>query len=51
VALERMEYSAAVKKVSHRCDRAEVPTAGTDTADPLEFRANGSWFTSPPRVR
>ena len=39
VALERMTYDAEVEQVTYRSDKAEGPTAGTATVDPLEFLA------------
>ena len=39
VALERLTYDAAAKQVTYRSDKAEGPTAGADTVDPLEFLA------------
>ena len=39
VALERRTYDRAAKSVSYRSDKSEGPTAGTETADPLEFLA------------
>jgi hypothetical protein len=39
VALERMTYDRAAKAVTYRSDKADGPTAGTETADPLEFLA------------
>jgi hypothetical protein len=39
VALERLTYDAAAKRVTYRSDKAEGPTAGADTLDPLEFLA------------
>jgi hypothetical protein len=39
VALERLEYDASVRQVRHRSDKADGPTAGTETVDPLEFLA------------
>jgi hypothetical protein len=37
VALERLTYDRAAKVVTYRSDKSEGPTAGTETADPLEF--------------
>ena len=39
VALERLEYDASARQVRYRSDKADGPTAGTDTVDPLEFLA------------
>jgi hypothetical protein len=39
VALERVTYDRAAKAVTYRSDKSEGPTAGTETADPLEFLA------------
>ena len=39
VALERLTYDRAAKAVRDRSDNSEGPTAGTETADPLEFLA------------
>jgi hypothetical protein len=39
VALERLTYDRADKAVTYRSDTSEGPTAGTETADPLEFLA------------
>ena len=39
VALERMSYDPALEQVTYRSDKAEGPTAGTATVDPLEFLA------------
>jgi hypothetical protein len=39
VALERLTYDRAVTTVTYRSDKSEGPTAGTETADPLEFLA------------
>ena len=39
VALERLTYDRTAKSVSDRSDKSEGPTAGTETADPLEFLA------------
>ena len=39
VALERLEYDAAARQVRYRSDKADGPTAGTETGDPLEFLA------------
>jgi hypothetical protein len=39
VALERLTYDRAAKAVTYRSDKSERPTAGTETADPLEFLA------------
>jgi hypothetical protein len=39
VALERMTYDAEVEQVTYRSDKAEGPTAGTATVDPLEVLA------------
>ncbi len=36
---ERLTYDRASKAVRYRSDQSEGPTAGTDTADPLEFLA------------
>ena len=39
VALERLTYDRTAKAVTYRSDQSEGPTAGTETADPLEFLA------------
>jgi hypothetical protein len=39
VALERLTYDRIVTAVTYRSDKSEGPTAGTETADPLEFLA------------
>jgi hypothetical protein len=39
VALERLEYDTAQGRVRYRSDKADGPTAGTETVDPLEFLA------------
>jgi hypothetical protein len=39
VALERLEYDASARQVRYRSDKADGPTAGTETVDPLEFLA------------
>jgi hypothetical protein len=39
VALERLTYDRAERTVTYRSDKSEGPTAGTETADPLEFLA------------
>ena len=39
VALERLTYDRTAKTVGYRSDKSEGPTAGTETADPLEFLA------------
>ena len=39
VALERLMYDRTAKAVTYRSDKSEGPTAGTETADPLEFLA------------
>jgi hypothetical protein len=39
VALERLTYDRAAQAVTYRSRKAEGPTAGTETADPLEFLA------------
>jgi hypothetical protein len=39
VALERLTYDRAAKAVTYGSDKSEGPTAGTETADPLEFLA------------
>ncbi|MDA1081673.1 MAG: transposase, partial [Gemmatimonadetes bacterium] len=39
VALERLIYDRAAMAVTYRSDKSEGPTAGTETADPLEFLA------------
>ena len=36
---ERLTYDRAAKAVTYRSDKSEGPTAGTETADPLEFLA------------
>ncbi len=38
-SLERLTYDRTAKAVTYRSDKAEGPTAGTETADPLEFLA------------
>jgi len=39
VALERLTYHRSAKAVTDRSDTSEGPTAGAETADPLEFLA------------
>lgn len=39
VALERLTYDRAAKAVTYRSDKSDGPTAGTETADPIEFLA------------
>jgi len=39
VALDRLNYDRAAEAVTYRSDKSEGPTAGTETADPLEFLA------------
>ena len=39
VALERLTYDHAAEAVTYRSDKSKGPTAGTETADPLEFLA------------
>ena len=39
VALERLTYDRAATVVRYSSDQSEGPTAGTETADPLEFLA------------
>ncbi len=39
VALERLTYDRTAKTVKYRSDKSDGPTAGTETADPLEFLA------------
>ncbi len=39
VALERLTYDRTAKAVTYRSDKSDGPTAGTETADPLEFLA------------
>ena len=39
VALERLTYDRTAKAETYRSDKSEGPTAGTETADPLEFLA------------
>jgi hypothetical protein len=39
VALERLTYDRSTKAVTYRSDKSEGPTAGTETADALEFLA------------
>ena len=39
VALERMTDDGEVEQATYRSDKAEGPTAGTATVDPLEFLA------------
>jgi hypothetical protein len=34
-----MTYDPAIEQVTYRSDKAERPTAGTATMDPLEFLA------------
>ncbi len=41
VALERLTYDRSTKAVTYRSDKSEGPTAGTETADPVEFLARG----------
>jgi Putative transposase len=36
---ERLTYDRTVKAVTYRSDKADGPTAGTETVDPLEFLA------------
>jgi hypothetical protein len=40
VALERLTDDRIAKAVTYRSDKMEGPTAGTETADPLEFQAH-----------
>jgi len=37
--LERLTYDRVAKAVTYRSDKADGPTAGTETVDPLEFLA------------
>ena len=39
VSLERLTYDRAATTVTYRSDQSDGPTAGTETADPLEFLA------------
>jgi hypothetical protein len=39
LALERLTYDRTAKAVTYRSDKSDGPTAGTETADPLEFLA------------
>ena len=39
VALERLTYDRAAKAATYRSDKADGPTAVTETVDPLEFLA------------
>ena len=39
IALERLTYDRTATAVTHRSDKSEGPTAGTETVDPLEFLA------------
>ena len=39
VALERLTYDRAAKAVTYRSDKADGPTAVSETVDPLEFLA------------
>jgi Putative transposase len=39
IALERLTYDRAAKTVTYRSDKAEGPTAGTETLDPRAFLA------------
>ena len=39
MALERLTSDRAATTVTDRSDKSEGPTAGTETADPVEFRA------------
>ncbi len=39
VALVRMSYDPAIEQVTYGSDKADGPTAGTATVDPLEFLA------------
>ena len=39
MALERLTYDRTAATVTYRSDKSEGPTAGTETADPLEFLA------------
>ena len=39
VALERLTYDAGDQQVTYRSDKADGPTAGSETVDPLEFLA------------
>jgi len=35
--LDRLTYDPATEQLSYRSDKADGPTAGTQTLDPLEF--------------
>ncbi|MFM7274546.1 MAG: transposase, partial [Gammaproteobacteria bacterium] len=39
IALERLTYDRTARAVTYRSDKADGPTAGTETVDPLEFLA------------
>ena len=39
MALERLTSDRAATTVTDRSDKSEGPTAGTETADPVEFLA------------
>ena len=39
VALERLTYDRSMKAVTYRSDKADGPTARTETVHPLEFLA------------
>ena len=39
VALERLSYDAEADQVAYRSDKAQGPTAGVETPDPLDFLA------------
>ena len=41
MALERLTSDRAATTVTDRSDKSEGPTAGTETADPVEFLARG----------
>lgn len=41
---QRLTYDRTAKSVTYRSDKAEDPTAGTESVDPLEFLAR-SWCT------
>ncbi len=50
VALERLTYDADDQQVTYRSDKADGPTAGSETVNPLEFWP-GCSRTSPTRGR
>jgi hypothetical protein len=39
VALERLTYDCAAEAMTYRSGKSDGPTAGTETAEPLEFLA------------